>query len=87
VAEITAASKEQSQGIQEINQGLEQIESVTQQNTANAEETAASTEELSGQALQMNRMLEKFKIKKTAFGRQVEAPTRDEILRLPDDTA
>jgi methyl-accepting chemotaxis protein len=87
VAEITAASKEQSQGIQEINQGLEQIESVTQQNTANAEETAASTEELSGQALQMNRMLEKFKIKKTAFGRQVEAPTRDEILKLPGDTA
>jgi methyl-accepting chemotaxis protein len=87
VAEITAASKEQSQGIQEINQGLEQIESVTQQNTANAEETAASTEELSGQALQMNRMLEKFKIKKSAVGTQVEAPTRDEILRLPGDTA
>jgi hypothetical protein len=60
---------------------------VTQQNTANAEETAASTEELSGQALQMNRMLEKFKIKKSAVGTQVEAPTRDEILRLPGDTA
>jgi methyl-accepting chemotaxis protein len=83
VAEISAASREQSQGIQEINQGLSQIESVTQQNTANAEETAASTEELSGQVMQMNAMLETFKIKKSLVGQQIESSSQKKIPALP----
>ncbi len=41
VAEIEAASKEQSEGIGQVTEGLGQIDQVTQQATANAEETAA----------------------------------------------
>ncbi|MBN2429676.1 MAG: HAMP domain-containing protein [Deltaproteobacteria bacterium] len=63
VAEIAAASNEQSQGIGQINQGLSQIESVTQQNTANAEESAAAAEELAGQADQLRQLLQQFKLK------------------------
>jgi methyl-accepting chemotaxis protein len=63
VAEIAAASNEQSKGISQINEGLSQIDSVTQQNAANAEETSASSEELSAQAASLRKALTFFKIK------------------------
>jgi methyl-accepting chemotaxis protein len=63
VGEIAAASNEQAQGISQVNQGLTQIEQVTQTNTASAEECAAAAEELSSQALHMQDMMAKFKIK------------------------
>ncbi|MDR1728574.1 MAG: methyl-accepting chemotaxis protein [Acidobacteriota bacterium] len=63
VAEIAAASNEQSQGIGQINQGLSQIESVTQQNTANAEESAAASEELASQAQHLRKLLNRFKLR------------------------
>ena len=62
VAEIASASNEQAQGISQINQGLGQIDQVTQQNTANAEESAAAAEELSGQACQLQEMLNRFQL-------------------------
>jgi methyl-accepting chemotaxis protein len=46
VAEIAAASKEQSQGISQINTTVSQMDKVTQSNAANAEESAASAQEL-----------------------------------------
>ena len=54
VGEIAAASQEQSQGINQINSAVSQMEQVTQQNAASAEESASASEELSGQANQMN---------------------------------
>nr|WP_320114708.1 methyl-accepting chemotaxis protein [uncultured Desulfuromonas sp.] len=66
IAEITAASKEQAQGVNQINIGVSQIDQVTQQNTASAEQSAAASEELSGQAMQMQEMLKQFKLKGTA---------------------
>ncbi|MFH1058682.1 MAG: methyl-accepting chemotaxis protein [Pseudomonadota bacterium] len=50
VAEIAAASREQSQGIDQVNQAALEMDRVTQQNAANAEESAAASEELSAQA-------------------------------------
>jgi methyl-accepting chemotaxis protein len=47
VAEISAASNEQSQGIDQINTAIGQMDQVTQANAANAEETASSSEQLS----------------------------------------
>ena len=44
--EITVASKEQAQGVDQINQTVTQMDNVVQQNAANAEETAASSEEM-----------------------------------------
>lgn len=63
VAEIAAASNEQSEGIGQVNSGLSQIDSVTQQNTANAEESAAASEELASQSTQLQHMLSQFKLK------------------------
>lgn len=63
VKEISSASNEQAQGISQINQGLAQIDSVTQQNTANAEETASASQELFSQAAQVQKLLERFRLK------------------------
>ncbi|OEU53970.1 MAG: chemotaxis protein [Desulfuromonadales bacterium C00003096] len=63
VAEIAAASSEQSEGISQVNQGLNQIDAVTQQNTANAEESAAASEELASQATQLQGLLGQFRLK------------------------
>ena len=53
VQEITAASKEQDTGAEQINQALQQLEKVIQQNASAAEEMASTTEELTGQADQL----------------------------------
>lgn len=49
IAEIVAASKEQSQGIGEVNMAVSQMDKVTQSNAASAEENASAAEELSAQ--------------------------------------
>jgi methyl-accepting chemotaxis protein len=60
VAEIAAASEQQSQGVDQINTAIEQMNQVTQQTAANAEESASAAEELSGQANEMNSMVGSF---------------------------
>ncbi len=63
VAEIAAASNDQTQGISQISIGLNQIDDVTQQNTANAIESASTSEQLAAQAQQMQQMLAGFILK------------------------
>ena len=53
VAEITAASGEQSTGLTELNTAMSQLDQVTQQNSAVSEESAAASEELLAQAQMM----------------------------------
>lgn len=50
IAEITSASVEQSQGIQEINKAIGQLDQVTNKNTASSLDSARSAENLSKQA-------------------------------------
>ena len=53
VAEIAAASNEQSQGIGQVTIAVAQMDKVTQSNAASAEESASAAEELSAQAQAM----------------------------------
>jgi methyl-accepting chemotaxis protein len=57
VAEIAAASKEQSLGIDQINTAVSEMNKVTQQNASNAEESAAASEEMYAQAEQIKAMV------------------------------
>ncbi len=57
VAEVAAASNEQSQGISQINTAVGQMDKVTQSNAANAEESAAAAEELNAQAEAMKEVV------------------------------
>ncbi|MBN1931537.1 MAG: chemotaxis protein [Desulfobacterales bacterium] len=50
VAEINAASNEQSDGVDQINKAVSEMDKITQNNAANAEESAAASEELNSQA-------------------------------------
>jgi len=50
VGEISAASKEQATGIEQINMAVTEMDKVTQQNAATAEESASASEEMNAQA-------------------------------------
>ena len=57
IAEIAAASKEQTQGIDQLNTAVADMDKIVQQNAANAGESANASEKLSGQADELNSMV------------------------------
>jgi methyl-accepting chemotaxis protein len=57
IGEIAAASREQTEGIDQINQAMSDMDKVTQQNAASAEESAGASEELSAQAEEMTALV------------------------------
>ncbi|HBV20622.1 MAG TPA: chemotaxis protein [Nitrosomonas sp.] len=66
MAEISAASREQGSGIEQINQAVAQMDEVTQQNAALVEEAAASAESLENQANEVTSAISIFNVGKTA---------------------
>ena len=60
VAEIAAASAEQSSGIEQVNKAVMSMDEVTQQNAALVEEAAAAAESLMEQAAQQARRMERY---------------------------
>ena len=53
VGEITSASTEQAQGIEQINKAITEMDQLIQQNAAIAEESASASEEMNAQSEQM----------------------------------
>lgn len=64
IAEIAAASQEQSAGINQINKAIAQMDEVTQQNAALVEQAAAGSESLNEQAINLNEMMTAFKLER-----------------------
>jgi methyl-accepting chemotaxis protein len=62
IAEISAAAREQSQGIGEVNTSVNQLDQMTQQNAALVEESAAAAESLKEQALRLSSVVGTFKL-------------------------
>lgn len=60
MGEISAASREQSEGIDQITTAVSQMDKVTQQNAANAEESASASEEMNAQAAQMKSIVDQL---------------------------
>jgi len=60
--EITSASVEQSQGIEQVNQAITQMDQVTQQNAALVEQAAAAAESMQEQAVSLSGMVGQFKL-------------------------
>lgn len=58
IAEIAAASNEQTQGINQVNTATSEMDKVVQSNAANSEETASAAEELSSLGAELERMVE-----------------------------
>ncbi|MFL9878581.1 methyl-accepting chemotaxis protein [Herbaspirillum rhizosphaerae] len=62
VSEITAASHEQSQGIEQINLAITQMDEVTQQNAALVEQAAAAAQSMQEQAGRLSEVVGVFKL-------------------------
>ncbi|MDM0084093.1 methyl-accepting chemotaxis protein [Variovorax sp. J31P179] len=62
MGEITAASQEQTSGIEQINQAITQMDQVTQQNAALVEEAAAAAASLQEQAGNLSQIVGTFKL-------------------------
>jgi methyl-accepting chemotaxis protein len=73
IGEITAAVREQAQGISQISEGLGQIDKVALRNTASAEQTASAAKELSGNADHVRELLRRFKVGNLQHGGEEES--------------
>ncbi|KAF1042056.1 MAG: Methyl-accepting chemotaxis protein I [Herbaspirillum frisingense] len=72
VAEISSASQEQSDGIEQVNHAISQMDQTTQQNAALVEQAAAAAQALQDQARRLTEVVSVFKID----GMQAAAPVR-----------
>jgi len=68
VQEISAASKEQTTGADQINGSIQQLNQVVQQNAGATEEIASTAEELSSQAEQLRMTIAFFKVADAGTG-------------------
>jgi methyl-accepting chemotaxis protein len=66
VKEISAASREQRMGLDQINSAINQLSIATQTNASASEELSSTAEELSSQASQLQEMMEFFKTNSTS---------------------
>jgi len=69
VQEISAASKEQDTGAEQINKAIQQLDKVIQQNASAAEEMASTAEELSSQAEQLQETIAFFRLDEHGAGK------------------
>ncbi|WP_307163301.1 MULTISPECIES: methyl-accepting chemotaxis protein [unclassified Massilia] len=62
MAEITAASREQSAGIDQVNAAITQMDQVTQQNAALVEEAAAAASSMQEQSARLAQLMARFRL-------------------------
>ncbi|RLJ38072.1 methyl-accepting chemotaxis protein-1 (serine sensor receptor) [Acidovorax sp. 106] len=67
IAEVSAASNEQSQGVAQVGEAVSQMDQVTQQNAALVEESAAAANSLSTQAQQLQQAVAVFKLAGSSY--------------------
>jgi len=81
MAEITAASVEQSAGIAEVSQNIVEMDQTTQQNAALVEEAAAAAAAMQEQAARLARAVSVFKLDPAAV-QEIGAPAPSPRLTL-----
>jgi methyl-accepting chemotaxis protein len=74
MSEITAASAEQTAGIEQINEAIAQMDQVTQQNAALVEEAAAASASMQEQAANLTRVVSVFRVDGAANAATAAAP-------------
>ena len=66
IAEIAAASGEQSKNISQVNSGIELVAHVVQQNSATSQESAAAAQQMNGLSLKLLELVDQFKLEEDA---------------------
>jgi len=84
MSEITAASVEQSAGIEQVNQAINQMDYVTQQNAALVDQAAAAAESLEEQAQNLAITVSGFKIDNNPAGRNAFYAVDAPVITLPE---
>jgi len=84
MSEITAASVEQSAGIEQVNLAINQMDYVTQQNAALVEQAAAAAESLEEQAQNLAITVSGFKIDNNPAGRNAFYAVDAPVITLPE---
>ncbi len=85
VQEISAASREQNSGAEQISKAIQQLAQVIQQNASASEEMASTSEALAGQAERLQRVIAFFRLNRGGRGRAFSAagperePSRPEL--------
>ncbi|MEG0886567.1 MAG: methyl-accepting chemotaxis protein, partial [Janthinobacterium sp.] len=75
MADITAASQEQSEGIEQINHAITQMDDVTQQNAALVEQAAAAAADMQQQAVQLATLVDSCQlVRDMAAGAAISRP-------------
>ncbi len=74
VQEISAASREQDAGADQISKSIQQLDSVIQQNASASEEMASTAEELSSQSEQLAEMISFFVMSEGTHSRRLNNP-------------
>ena len=87
MGEITAASVEQSQGIEQVNVAVAQMDEMTQQNAALVEEAAAAAESLQDQADGLAQAVAVFKLSSGGAKSATPAPLVQRSVSRPPVTA
>lgn len=72
INEITKATTEQAEGLEQVRIAISQVSTVVQSNTATSEEAAASSQELAGQADLLMDMVDKYKLEDASLGEKQE---------------
>ena len=86
VAEIAAASEEQSVGIEQVNNAVTQMDSVTQQNAALVEQATAASKSMEQQSTTLVGQIGYFRTQATAQAapaQMVESRPRAEVIKKP----
>ena len=71
VAEIAAASREQSSGIEQVNKAVMQMDEMTQQNAALVEQATAASQSMADQARDLTAMMDKYHVSESSGGMSV----------------
>ncbi len=76
VAEIAAASREQSTGVEQVNTAVTQVDQVTQLNAAQTEELSATANGLSDKAVELQQRVSRFRLGGAQAAPRAAAPAR-----------
>jgi len=82
VAEVASASKEQTQGINQINSAMREMDKVTQANAATSEESASAASQLSTQAGSLLGVVNEMKVMAHGAGAATQSRAPDPRPRL-----
>ncbi len=83
VAEIAAASEEQSSGIEQVNRAVMQLDELTQQNASLVEEASASSQSMADRAASLHELVTQYRVNQTQTARKQATSSTASIDQAP----